>query len=485
MALDILVIDDEKDIREMISDVLKSEGFSARAVPDSMAAFDAIAEKVPSALILDIWLQGSKLDGIGILEIIKKRYPLMPVVVISGHGTIETAINSIKMGAYDYIEKPFSHEKLIIVLKRAIEHSKLRKENLDFRSKIPDKSELNGTSSATIKLKAEVDKISPNSSRVLLQGEPGVGKELIARLIHKQSKRATGPFVIFCPTGMNNDRMKQELFGSLIPQKQENGIVVKKSSLLESAHNGTLYIDGIDDLSVNVQQQLLKFIYDQNFEKPGTNKVIKLDVRIISSTSRDIENEIAMGRFRQDLYHRLNIVSLHIPALRERREDIKILAELFMKQLVRFSGLKERYFDQDAMDLLKAYTWPGNVRQLRNVVEWCMIMHPLNESSNNVITADMLPPEVLSNTANFMRSGEIYDKSSDMMAMPLREARELFEKQYLVAQMAKFNNNISRTSYFVGMERSALHRKLKILKIHNNSDKNMDECENESIDALS
>jgi two-component system, NtrC family, nitrogen regulation response regulator NtrX len=475
MVLDVLIVDDEADIREMVSDILKEEGFSTRTAANSSQVFDSIADKVPSAIILDIWLQGSDLDGLGILEIIKKRYPLMPVVVISGHGTIETAVSAIKIGAYDYIEKPFTHEKLLIVLKRACEASRLKRENIDLKSKVVDRSELIGSSTAIIKLKGEIEKVAPTSGRVMLYGEPGTGKELTARLLHKKSKRANAPFIVFTPTGMSQERIKQELF--IEPEKQDvNGVYIKRTSVLEAANNGTLYIDEVADLPISVQQQLLKFLQDQTFDHPGTGKTVKLDVRIISATSKNLQNEISLGKFRQDLFYRLNVVPMKIPTLADRKEDIALLINFFVKQLAKFSGLKERQFSEDAIAALQAYNWPGNIRQLRNVIEWTLIMNPIT-TNDGIIKAEMLPPEILNSGVTIYKP----EANLDMMSMPLREAREVFERQYLSAQMSRFNNNISKTSAFVGMERSALHRKLKLLNIHATNGRKLDEFEEDEV----
>ena len=476
MSLDILVVDDEADIRDLVSEVLKAQGFHARSAANSAQVFESISEKVPSAIILDIWLQGSDMDGLGILEIVKKRYPLMPVVVISGHGTIETAVSAIKIGAYDYIEKPFTHEKLLIVLKRAVENSRLKRENIDLKSKVVDRSELVGSSPSIVKLKAEIEKVAPTSGRVLLAGSAGTGKELIARLVHKKSKRVNAPFIVFTPTGLSLDRIKQELFGES-EKKDVNGSFIKRTSVLEAANNGTLYIDEIADLPLPIQQQLLKFIHDQSFERPGSGKVTKLDVRIISSTTHDLDQDIALGKFRQDLFYRLNVVPLKVPTLSERKEDIAQLVQFFVKQLVKFAGLKERDFCEDAIAALQAYNWPGNIRQLRNVIEWTLIMNPVQAGESTMIKSEMLPPEILNNGVALYKP----ESNTDMMSMPLRDAREVFERQYLSAQMNRFNNNISKTSAFVGMERSALHRKLKLLNIHAGGDKRMDEYDDDEV----
>ena len=476
MSLDVLVVDDEADIRDLISDILKDEGFSPRVAGNSTLAFKSISEKIPSVIILDIWLQGSDLDGLGILEIVKKKYPLMPVIVISGHGTIETAVSAIKMGAYDYLEKPFTHDKLIIVLKRACEAAKLKRENLDLKSKVIDKTELVGTSSTTTKLKVDIEKVAPTSGRVMVHGEAGSGKELAARLIHKKSKKAHGPFIVFSPTCMSVEKIQQELFGE--PEKQDsNGVFSKRHSILEAAHNGTLYIDEVGDLPMPVQTKLLKFLQDQIIEKPSTGKSIKLDIRFITSTTQNLQNDVNHGKFRQDLFYRLNVVPIKVPSLSERKEDIPLLVKYFVRQLSRFSGLKEREFTVEALAALQAYNWPGNVRQLRNIIEWTLIMNPVYSNGQELVKPDMLPADVLTNTVTISKP----DTNLDMMSMPLRDAREVFERQYLSAQMSRFNNNISKTSSFVGMERSALHRKLKLLSIHTSGNGKLreEECDEE------
>ncbi len=468
MALDVLVIDDEADIRELISDILKDEGFISRTAANSNQAFKVISDKTPNAIILDIWLQGSELDGLGILEIVKKQYPLMPIIVISGHGTIETAVSAIKMGAYDYLEKPFTHDKLMIVLKRACEAAKLRRENIDLRSKVIDKTEFVGNASITMRLKVEIEKVAPTSGRVMIHGAVGSGKELTARLIHKRSTRANGPFIVFSPTSMSLEKIQQDLFGEC--EKVIKGNVFdKRLSVLEAANNGTLYIDEVGDLPTLAQTKLLRFLKDQTLPK-GKDKTINLDVRIVTSTTKDLETEIAAGKFRQDLFYRLNVVPLHVPILADRKEDIALLVKYFVKQLAKFSGLKEREFSEEAIAALQAYNWPGNVRQLRNVIEWTLIMNPPNSVNSEKIKSDMLPQDVINNSVSISKP----DTNIDMMSMPLREAREVFERQYLSAQMNRFNNNISKTSTFVGMERSALHRKLKMLSIHATSNKSQD-----------
>jgi two-component system nitrogen regulation response regulator NtrX len=458
MSIEVLVVDDEADIRDLISDILRDEGFTTKTAAGSAQVFKILQERTPSAIILDVWLQGSELDGLGILEIVKKRYPLMPIIVISGHGTIETAISAIKMGAYDYLEKPFSHDKLVLLLKRACEASKLKRENIDLKSKVINKTELIGNSYVTTKLKNDIDKIAVTTSRVLIHGMVGSGKELAARLIHKKSKRDKGPFVIFSPVCMNSERIHQEFFGEI--EKYDNEI--RRTTILEVANNGTLYIDEVTGLPLSVQTKLLKFLQDQTFHKNG-GQSIKLDVRIITATAKNILEEVNKGNFLEDLYSRLNVISLKIPSLYDRRDDIPVLVKYFVKQLSKFSGLKEREFSDETIAALQVYNWPSNIRQLRNMVEWTLIMNPLPSNSNEVIKPTMIPSEILVNSGSTIQK---QDDNFDIMSMPLREAREVFERQYLSAQMRRFGGNISKTSFFVGMERSALHRKLKLLNLH-------------------
>ena len=470
MALEVLVIDDEADIRDLISDIIKDEGFLPHLAANSAEAFEHISKKVPHAIILDVWLQGSELDGLGILEIVKEKYPLIPVIVISGHGTIETAVLAIKMGAYDYLEKPFTQEKLTIMLKRSCESAKLKKENSELKMRVIDKTDLIGNSPLISKLKSDIAKVAPTSGRVMISGPAGSGKELTARIIHKKSKRANGPFIVFSPTGLSADKIHQELFGE--PERTDAiGSFTKRLSVLEAANHGTLYIDEVSDIPVNVQNKMLKFLQDQTFEKLGTNQQVKLDLRIISATSANIQSKISQGKFRQDFFYRLNVIPINVPSLEDRKEDIPLLANFFTKQLAKYSGLKERDIADETIAALQAYNWPGNIRQLRNVIEWTLIMNPINTEDNDLIKSNMLPSEVLNNSVTITRP----DTNFDMISMPLREAREVFERQYLAAQMSRFNNNISKTSNFVGMERSALHRKLKLLNIHANGLKNKDE----------
>ncbi|MFN7039044.1 MAG: sigma-54-dependent transcriptional regulator [Alphaproteobacteria bacterium] len=457
MPYDILVIDDEADIRELVCDILKDEGYTTRSAAESMETFKLINEHVPTVVILDIWLQGSELDGLGILEILKKKYPTLPVIIISGHGTIETAVSAIKMGAYDYIEKPFTEDKLVTTTKRACELSKLLKENYELRLTNKYKNEFIGNSQPIIQIKSLVDKVAPTASRILITGESGTGKELLAKLIHKKSKRTKEPFIILNTIGMNPNEVDSELFGD-DEMPSING-QPRKIGALELAHGGTLYIDEVADLSLNIQNKFLRFLLDQTIERPKAGKKFKVDVRIITSTSQDLQKRINEGKFRQDLFYRLNVVPIKLPRLSERKEDIALLSEYFIKFLSETSGLGSRKLTEETIVGMQNYSWPGNIRQLRNVIEWLLIM--MQGSEEEYITINMLPPEIISTENNIIKS-----ENSNMLTLPLREAREIFERQYLVTQMGRFDGNISKTAAFVGMERSALHRKLKSLNIH-------------------
>lgn len=458
MATDILVIDDEKDITSLISDILTDEKFITRVANNSDQALKALAERVPTAIILDIWLQGSELDGLGILEIVQKKYPHVPVVMISGHGNIETAVTAIRLGAYDYIEKPFSAERLTIIVKRALENSRLRNENVELKRRGSPEQDLIGVSAAVNNVRQTVDKVAPTNSRVLITGAPGTGKELIARLLHARSHRGGGQFVVLNAAALTPARIEAELFGT--EDTNPNG-GAEKLGLLERAHGGTLFIDEVADMHIETQGRLLRALQEQSFERVRGNKRVSVDVRVIAATNKDLQSEIAAGRFREDLYYRLNVVPLRMPSLRERRDDIPALSRHFLKRASDAMGLAQRNLSDEAMAVLQSYNWPGNVRQLRNVMEWLIIM--AQPGSTGEIMSDALPPELIDSNITVLRP----ELSSDIMSMPLREARETFEKQYLAAQINRFGGNISKTSNFVGMERSALHRKLKMLGIGN------------------
>jgi two-component system nitrogen regulation response regulator NtrX len=453
MASDILIVDDEADIRELVSGILQDEGYLTRTARDSDDALAAIAARRPNLVFLDIWLQGSRLDGLQVLDSIKRENPEVPVVMISGHGNIETAVAAIRRGAYDFIEKPFKADRLVLVADRALETSRLKREVKALKQLTP--STLVGHSPSINQLRQTVDKVAPTNSRVLIVGPPGAGKELTARAIHAQSARAEGPFVVINAAAMTPERMEVELFGV----EPVDGAGERKVGALEESHGGTLFIDEIADMPRETQNKILRVLVDQTFQRVGGSTKVTVDVRIISSTGRNIDAEIAAGRFRDDLYHRMSVVPIRVPALAERREDIADLIHYFMEQISQSTGLPRRIIGEDALAVLQSHDWPGNVRQLRNNVERLLIL--ASGDADSVVTASMLPQDVGSMVPS-MPNG---NGGEHLMGLPLREAREVFEREYLVAQISRFGGNISRTAEFVGMERSALHRKLKALGI--------------------
>ena len=453
MPYNILVVDDEADIRNLICDVLEDEEYETRVASSDLEALAMLDEKVPTVVILDVWLQGSELDGLGILEIIKKKYPYLPVVIISGHGNIETAVNAIKIGAYDYVEKPFAQDKLLIVVKRACEFAKLQKENSELRMYATEVNRFIGNSVPIVLLKQSILKIAPTSSRVLITGPNGSGKKLVAKLLHEKSKRKNQPFIVFNAAGMSEERAQLELFGE---ESKDVFSQPRKVGVLELAHMGTLFIDEVSDLPLNVQSKILNFLQSHSFARNGGKNMVKLDVRIISSTSKDLKNEIVLGKFREDLLYRLNVIQVSIPPLTERKDDIKMLSDFFISYFHEYSGFSLRKLSSDAIAALQNYAWPGNVRQLRNVIEWLLIM--AMPEANQPITSAMLPPEILNNISNSNKGKKIVASNLEMIELPLREAREVFEKQYLSTQLARFDHNITKMSSVIGMERSALHR---------------------------
>ena len=404
-------------------------------------------------MILDIWLQGSRLDGLEVLTVMKRAYPDLPIVIISGHGNIETAVTAIKRGAYDYIEKPFKSDRLVLVTLRALEASQLKREVKELKERSVVSAEMVGKSTAINQLKNNIDRLAPTNSRILIRGSSGTGKELAARVIHQKSHRADGPFVVLNAAAMAPDRVEEELFGT---EDRTGG--PRKVGALEEAHTGTLYIDEVADMPMETQGKVLRVLVEQKFIRMGGSQKVSVDTRIISSTSRDIEREIEEGRFRQDLFHRLNVVPLRVPSLAERRDDIPELIQFFVGQVAQASGLSPRQIGEDAVAVLQAHDWPGNVRELRNNIERLMIL--AGGEPNTVITAEMLPEEIGSNVPLPVNGG-----AEHLMSLPLREAREIFEREYLLAQINRFGGNISRTAEFVGMERSALHRKLRALGV--------------------
>ncbi len=451
MALDILIVDDEADIRELIAGVLEDEGYETRTAADSDSALAAISERRPSLVVLDIWLQGSRLDGIELLEIIKQRSPNLPVVIISGHGNIETAVAAIKRGAYDFIEKPFQADQLILAVQRATEIERLKRENEELRGRAGIDAELTGSSAPISAVRATLKRVAVTGSRVLIAGPPGSGKEVAARLLHQWSPRAEGPFVVVAAARLHPDRFEEELFG-----REEDGQPVR-IGLFEQAHGGTLFLDEVADMPPPTQAKILRVLTEQMFQRVGGTRSVKVDIRVVSGTSRDLGAEIAAGRFREDLFYRLSVVPVQLPSLEERREDIRQLAEDFLAKITAERRIPTPTINDDAMAALQAYDWPGNVRQLRNIIERTLILMPVDRSGS--IEVDMLPPEITAEPAKLIPNEAV----RSIMGTPLREARESFEREYLRVQIRRFSGNISRTAVFIGMERSALHRKLKAL----------------------
>ncbi|MET0375602.1 MAG: sigma-54 dependent transcriptional regulator [Rhizorhabdus sp.] len=451
MALEILIVDDEADIRELVAGVLEDEGYTARTAADSDAALAALDERRPSLVLLDVWLQGSRLDGLDLLDEIKRRDPTLPVLMISGHGNLDTAVAAIRRGATDFIEKPFEAEHLLLLVGRATETDRLRRENATLKAQIGQEEELTGNSGAINAIRATLKRVAATGSRVLISGPAGVGKEVAARLLHLWSNRAQSPFIVVSAARMEPERVEEELFGV-----EENGELLRPG-LLEQAHGGTLFLDEIADMPLTTQAKILRVLTEQAFNRVGGQRIVKVDVRVVSATARNLADEIEGGRFREDLYYRLNVVPVHIPALNERREDIPALVEHFLARFASERRVPTPTVTEDAVGALQTYDWPGNVRQLRNIVERTIILAPGDRIGR--IELDMLPPEVLSDQAR-LAPGEA---ARSIMGTPLREARETFEREYLRVQIRRFSGNISRTATFIGMERSALHRKLKTL----------------------
>ncbi|MGE4372855.1 MAG: sigma-54-dependent transcriptional regulator [Xanthobacter sp.] len=454
MPMDILIVDDEADIGELVAGILEDEGYTARTARDADGALAAIASRRPNMIFLDIWLQGSRLDGLELLNEIKAQYADIPVVMISGHGNIETAVAAIKRGAYDFIEKPFNADRLVMVAERALETLRLKQELKELKQLAPNARMMVGRSSAIQQLRNTIERVSPTNSRILIVGPSGAGKELTARMIHAGSGRAQGPFVVLNAAAITPERLEVELFGVAGGEEGEG-----KRGALEEAHGGTLFLDEIADMPRETQSRVLRVLVEQTFSRVGSNERISVDVRIISSSARNLEEEIARGMFREDLYHRLSVVPIRVPPLAERREDIPDLVDFFVDTISQTTGMPRRPIGEDAMAVLQSHDWPGNIRQLRNNVERLLIL--AGGDPEGTITASMLPPDVGALVPSLPNG----NGGEHLMGLPLREAREVFEREYLAAQISRFGGNISRTAEFVGMERSALHRKLKALGV--------------------
>lgn len=456
MTLDILVVDDEADIRDLVAGVLEDEGYETRGAADSDSALEAIAERRPSLVLLDVWLQGSRLDGLELLDEIKRRDASIPVLVISGHGNLDTAVAAIRRGASDFIEKPFEAERLLLLVERATETERLKREVASLRASAGRENDLTGTSASINGVRATLKRVAATGSRVMITGGPGTGKEVAARLLHEWSTRADAPFVIVSAARMTPERVEEELFGV------EEGDLVHPG-MLEQAHGGTLFLDEIADMPMATQGRILRVLTEQKFSRVGGQRQVKVDVRVVSATGRDLQSEIAEGRFREDLFYRLNVVPVAIPPLSERREDIPSLVQHFVAHYASERRVPTPEVAPEAMVALQSYEWPGNVRQLRNVVEATVILAPGDRIGR--IDLDLLPADVLGRKSDDGSGG-----ATAMMGAPLKEARETFEREYLRIQIRRFSGNISRTAHFIGMERSALHRKLKLLGIHEGRD---------------
>ena len=456
MALEVLVVDDEADIRELVAGVLEDEGYAVRSAADSSGALGAIEERRPSMVLLDVWLKDSKLDGLQLLQEIKRRDPSIPVLLISGHGNLDTAVAAVREGAIDFIEKPFEAERLLYLVRRATETEALKRGNATLRQQVRHDDQLNGNSVAINTVRATLKRVAPTGSRVMITGPAGVGKEIAARMIHQWSPRAKAPFIVLSAATMSPERVEEELFGS-----ETEGVA--RPGLLEQAHGGTLFLDEIADMPPTTQAKILRVLTDQSFHRIGGQRAVKVDVRVLSATSRNLADEIAAGRFREDLYYRLNVVPVRVPPLRDRREDIPELATHFLARFAAERRIANPSMSDEALAALQSHDWPGNVRQLRNIIERTVILAP---GDVKVIDLDLLPTEIVETQGSMVVSSG----TMSIMGSPLREARESFEREYLKIQIRRFSGNISRTASFIGMERSALHRKLKALGIGDKRD---------------
>jgi len=471
MGKDILIVDDEADICRMVADILGDEGYEVRKAFDGPQAIDAIAARRPSLVLLDIWLGDSRFDGLKVLEVTKKDHPDLPVLMMSGHGTIETAVSAIKKGAYDFIEKPFKADRLLLAIHNAIETARLRAENSELKNMAPICKKLSGGSAVTSQIRQLIEKVGPTSSRVMISGPAGSGKEIVARSVHESSRRSEGQFLVLNCVKVDHHAIEEDLFG--IDRENEH-----KVGALEKAHLGTLYLDEVSDLPIEAQGKLVRALQSNTFQRVGGTRKVTVDVRVLASTTKDLKEMVNEGKFREDLYYRLNVVPINVPSLSGRRDDIPDLAIEFMEQAAKAKSVSPLKFSQEALLALQSYNWPGNVRQLKNVIDWLLIM--FEENAIETISPEMLPAEISVDAPAILQN----DQSQQLIALPLREAREKFERDYLLAQVARFSGNISQTANFVGMERSALHRKLKNLQIERggkNANANENANENENI----
>lgn len=454
MTTDILIVDDEPDIRELIAGVLEDENYAVRSAATAERALEEVRMRAPGLVILDVWLQGSEMDGLSLLKYFKSIDPLMPVIVISGHGNIETAVAAIRRGAYDFIEKPFKADRLLHLVERALESTELKRENASLKTMVVSSDDWIGTSQAASGLRTAIGKVGPTNSRVMIFGPAGAGKELTARLIHAHSSRKSGPFVVVSAANISPERMEQELFG-----EEDSDGRPRRIGLFEKAHDGTLLLDEVADMPLGTQNKILRVLTEQRFQRVGGKSDVHVDVRVMSASTKDLKEEIEAKRFREDLYYRLSVVPIKVPSLSERRDDIPALVEHFASRIADSSGLNARQFSPEAVAVLQSMEWPGNVRQLKNLVERILILSP--SDARRPVSVDELPQERPGGTGSGGPSA-----SAELVGLSLRDAREQFEREYLTLQITRFDGNISRTAEFIGMERSALHRKLKALGVN-------------------
>jgi two-component system nitrogen regulation response regulator NtrX len=466
MTANILIVDDQDDIRMLIRGILDDEGYTTQGAKDSQTAVKLIAEKAPDMVVLDIWLENSDMDGMELLKKLVKSHPHMPVIMISGHGSIETAVSAIQVGAYDFIEKPFKADRLLVLTQRALEAGRLRRENQELRLRaLGGATELCGTSSLIQQVRQNIERVAPTGSRVLITGNPGTGKNIAARMLHQYSKRSDKNYVVINCAILSPDRIEMELFGA-------EG-AARKQGVLEQANGGTLFLDEVADMPLETQAKIVRVLQDQHFTRLGGSERVDVDVRVIAATNQNLPEMMGQGKFREDLYYRLNVVPINMPALQDRLEDIPALVDFFMSQAALSANAPARSFAADAMALMQSYDWPGNVRQLKNVIEWLLIMAA--GEAEAPIVADMLPADLKQKAAAMVHGQGVVE----LMSKPLREAREIFEREYLLSQVNRFGGNISRTAGFIGMERSALHRKLKALGVQTNDKEPRDASEKE------
>ncbi|MBM4270633.1 MAG: sigma-54-dependent Fis family transcriptional regulator [Deltaproteobacteria bacterium] len=449
MQKTILIVDDEKSICQSLGSILMDEGYDILTAESGEEAIRMVEEEYPNLMLLDIWLPG--IDGIEVLKVIKAKHPQVRVIIMSGHGTIETAVKATKLGAFDFIEKPLSMEKVILIVNHVFEVIRLEEENRLLRQKIVQDYELTGVSGPIMELKEMIGIVAPTNAWILIMGENGTGKELVARSIHRQSKRAHKPFVEVNCAAIPEDLIESELFGH--EKGAFTGATEKKRGKFDLAHEGTIFLDEVADMSLKAQAKILRILQEKKIERVGGSTLIPTDVRVLAASNKNLEEEMEAGRFRQDLFYRLNVIPLRVPPLRERKEDIPVLLNWFLKEFAVKEGVGEKSIAYDAMAKLMAHDWPGNVRELKNIIERLVITVPQDEISANDVP--LLGAERQTLDASVPLS----------LADSLREAKMEFEKKYIVKKLLEFDGNISKTAEAIGLERSNLHRKIKRYRI--------------------